>query len=131
MHDPVSLLFRIRMRTFLIALLFCPLLITPIQGNGAAIPPAPQADVLVIHDSLAGRIPSGVVVANNIIDLLGHFGLKGAMMSFEEYKANDVNRYRFVFVLGVDDRKVACPAQLLSDVRSTSVPVFWVLNNLD
>ena len=65
----------------------------------------PPADVLIIHDSLPGSLPPGVIDGNNILDLLGHFGLKGTLISIEEYKPGDVNRYRFVIMLAVDHAK--------------------------
>jgi uncharacterized protein YdaL len=91
---------------------------------------APAADVLIIHDSLPGSLPSGVVIGNNILDLLGHFGLKGALVSFNDYKTGELKRHRFVIVLGVDDRKSECPPQLVADIRSTSIPVFWIEKHL-
>jgi uncharacterized protein YdaL len=87
---------------------------------------APPADVLIVHDSGANPTANGLVLGNNILDLLGHFGLKGRLMTFQEYSAGEANRHRFVFVLGVDDRESQCPHALLADVRSTAVPVFWV-----
>src|SRR5437867_3929660 len=101
------------------------------QQAKAPIPASPPADVLIVHDSLPGPIPSGLVDGNNIIVLLGHFGLKGTLFSLEEYKPGDISRYRFVIILGVDDRKVVYPATLLSDVRSASKPVFWVFKHID
>jgi uncharacterized protein YdaL len=91
---------------------------------------SPPADVLIIHDSLSGPIPPGVLDGNNILDLLGHFGLKGTLRSIEDYKANDLNRYHFVIMLSVDMRKVQYPQSLISNVRSAKVPVFWIGNHL-
>jgi uncharacterized protein YdaL len=105
-------------------------LIAALVGNPAAAAPAP-VDVLVIHDSLPGKIPAGIVDGNTVIDLLGHFNLKGRLMSLEEYKPGELNRYRFIFVLGVDDRKVTYPTQLLADLQATSLPVFWVCKHAD
>jgi len=107
------------------------LLVASIAMSGASgPPPQPEPEVLVIHDSLPGSLPSGIVVGNAIIDLLGHFGLKGKLIPLEQYRAGEANRYHFVFVLGVDDRKTVYPSQLLSDIRTTSVPVFWISRNL-
>jgi uncharacterized protein YdaL len=98
-----------------LALLLCSLGPHPLAGSNT---PAPRpADVLIIHDSLPGPIPSGIVDGNNIIDLLGHFGMKGELVSFEDYRAGQIARHRFVIVLGVDDRTVACPRHLLTDIR--------------
>ncbi len=91
----------------------------------------PTADVIVIHDSLRGQLSSGIIVGNNILDLLGHFGLKGILVPLEEYKAGDINRFRFAFILGVDDRNVTYPAQLLADVRNSQRPVFWINRHLN
>jgi uncharacterized protein YdaL len=91
---------------------------------------SPPADVLIIHDSLPGPIPPGLLDGNTILDLLGHFGLKGTLRSIEDYKANDLNRYRFVIMLSVDMRKVQYPQFLLSNVRSAKVPIFWIGNHL-
>jgi len=96
-----------------------------------AAPPPRPAEVLIIHDSLPGPIPSGVVDGNNIIDLLGHFGVKGELVAFEDYKAGEIARHRFAIVLGVDDRTVAAPHQLLADVRNASIPVFWFDKHLN
>jgi uncharacterized protein YdaL len=96
-----------------------------------AAPPPRPADVLIIHDSLPGPIPSGVVDGNNILDLLGHFGMKGELVRFEDYKAGEIARHRFVIVLGVDDRTVAAPTHLLADVRSASIPVLWFDKHLN
>jgi uncharacterized protein YdaL len=93
--------------------------------------PLPPAEVLIIHDSPQGETSSGLIVANNILDLLGHFALKGKIVSFQDYKGGELSRYRFVFVLGVDDRKTQCPLVLLSDIRAASVPVFWIAKHLD
>ena len=69
-------------------------------------PATSPADVLIIHDSLPGPLPSGIVCGMNILDLLGHFGLKGNIVSLDNYKTGEIARHRFVFVLGVDDRHV-------------------------
>jgi uncharacterized protein YdaL len=108
------------------------------SGIGADNPPTPpqtapsipQADVLIVQDSLPGPLPSGLVDGNNLLDLLGHFGLKGTLISIEQYRPGAIDRFRFVLILGVDDRKVSYPAALLSDVRNTSRPVFWLNNHL-
>src|SRR5437867_5309295 len=91
----------------------------------------PAADVLIIHDSLPGPLPSGLVDGNNIVDLLGHFGLKGNLVSLEEYKPGEISRYRYVIILGVDDRNVLYPQTLLSDIRAASIPVFWIFKHVD
>lgn len=99
--------------------------------RGAANSAPRPADVLIIHDSLPGPMPSGIVDGNNLIDLLGHFGMKGELVSFEEYRQGMMARHKFVVVLGVDDRTVACPPALLADVRNTNLPVFWCDKHLD
>lgn len=104
--------------------------LVPYSVSGPSTPPPRPAEVLIIHDSLPGPMPSGVVDGNNIIDLLGHFGMKGELVSFEEYKPGQIARHKFVIVLGVDDRTVACPTHLLTDVRNTNLPVFWFNNHL-
>jgi uncharacterized protein YdaL len=96
---------------------------------------SPPADVLIIHDSLPldpkkNAIPPGVLDGSNILDLLGHFGLKGALHGLEDYKANDLNRYRFVIMLSVDMRKVPYPQSLISNVQDAKIPVFWIGNHL-
>src|SRR5437867_11635843 len=82
------------------------------QSQDAKSPRSPS-DVLVIHDSLPGPLPSGLVDGNNVLDLLGHFGLKSDLVSLEEYKAGEIARYRFIIVLGVDDRNPRDPLHLL------------------
>ena len=89
----------------------------------------PPADVLILHDSLPGSLPPGVIDGNNILDLLGHFGLKGTLASIEDYRPGDLNRYRFVIVLGVDIRKAEYPSSLIANIRSTKLPVFWIGNH--
>jgi uncharacterized protein YdaL len=100
-----------------------------IPGVHGALP-QPEPEVLVIHDSLAGRLPSGIITGNTVIDMLGHFGLKGKLIPLEHYKAGDIKRHRFVFILGVDEREPSYPSPLLSDIRTASVPVFWISRNL-
>ena len=100
------------------------------QSQDAKLPRSPS-DVLVIHDSVPGPLPSGLVDGNNILDLLGHFGLKGDLVSLEEYKAGDMARYRFVIVLGVDDRNPRYPLHLLADARAASMPIFWIFKHVD
>jgi len=106
------------------------LFMVSIQISGSSGPPQPEPEVLVIHDSLPGSLPPGIVVGNAIIDLLGYFGLKGKLIPLEQYKPGDVKRHRFVFIVGVDDRMPVYPSQLLSEIRNTSVPVFWISRNL-
>ena len=89
----------------------------------------PPADVLILHDSLPGSLPPGVIDGNNILDLLGHFGLKGTLASIEDYRPGDLNRYRFVIVLSVDTRKVEYPSFLIANIRNTRLPVFWIGNH--
>jgi uncharacterized protein YdaL len=101
------------------------------KSKSASVPaPNPPADVLIIHDSVPGPLPPGVIDADNILDLLGHFGLKGAVARIEDYKTGDLDRYRFIIMLSVDQRKVAYPPSLISNIRSTSLPVFWIGNHL-
>jgi uncharacterized protein YdaL len=90
----------------------------------------PLSEVLVVHDSLPGPLPSGVVVGNNILDLLGHFGLHGTLIPIEEYKPGELSKFRFVIVLAVDDRAVSYPQVFLNDVRKTQLPVFWIERHL-
>ncbi|HYK87213.1 MAG TPA: DUF2334 domain-containing protein [Acidobacteriota bacterium] len=107
------------------------LLPSSMWGISASKPaPVPPADVLILHDSLPGPIPAGIVDGNNILDLLGHFGLKGQIASLEEYKTGQINRHRFVIMLAVDDRKVNYPHSLIADVRNSSVPVLWIGRHL-
>ncbi len=101
------------------------------QTESAASSPSLAADVLIVHDSMPDPMPPGIIDGNNILDLLGHFGLKGKLMSVQEYRAGDLNHYRFVIVLGVDFRKVSYPRSFLSDIRHTALPVFWVWKHLD
>jgi uncharacterized protein YdaL len=88
------------------------------------------SDVLVLHDSPQSALPPGVLDGNNILDLLGHFGLKGVLSRIEDYRAGDIRRYRFVIMLAVDARKIVYPKTLIEDVRGSSLPVFWIGNHL-
>jgi uncharacterized protein YdaL len=113
------------------------LLSSPEATDKPKTAPAPPADVLILHDSVPMRPPSpldpnppGVIDSNNILDLLGHFGLKGAVRTIEEYKANDINRYRFAFILGVDRQNPPYNPALIANVRSASIPVFWIGKHL-
>jgi uncharacterized protein YdaL len=90
----------------------------------------PKADVLILHDSLPGPLSPGLLDGNTILDLLGHFGLKGALAAIEDYKPGDTERYRFVIMLGVDIRKAVYPQSLIMNIRSAQVPVFWIGNHL-
>ena len=98
----------------------------------ASLPPAiPSSDVLVIHDSLPGPLPPGWIDGNNVLDLLGHFGLRGTLQPIENYRPGDLARFRFVIVLSIDERQVSYPHEFLSDIRNTRLPVFWIANHLD
>jgi uncharacterized protein YdaL len=100
------------------------------KPKNAPLPAAnPPADVLIVHDSKPeGALPAGVIVGNNVLDLLGHFGLKGVLRSIDEYKPNEINRYRFAIILAVDERKPPYPPHLIENVRNASIPVFWIGN---
>jgi uncharacterized protein YdaL len=100
--------------------------------TAAAPPIIPPADVLIIHDSEPVALPAGVIVGNNILDLLGHFGLKGALCSYKDYKPDLLfrNRYRFIIMLAIDERQVLYPPWLIANVKSATVPVFWIGNHL-
>ena len=91
----------------------------------------PSSDVLIIHDSLPGPLPPGWVDGNNVLDLLGHFGLRGTLQPIENYRSGDLARFRFVIVLSIDERQVSYPQDFLSDIRNTRIPVFWIANHLD
>src|SRR5437773_10234776 len=118
-------------RKWLLAAFLLLALTLGIRHSQDAKPPRPPSDVLVIHDSLPGPLPSGLVDGNNVLDLLGHFGLKGDLVSLEEYKAGDIARYRFIIVLGVDDRNPRYPLHLLADARAASMPIFWIFKHVD
>jgi uncharacterized protein YdaL len=112
-------------------------IILAVGGCGAAVPAVfasppviPSPDVLIIHDSLPGPLPPGWVDGNNVLDLLGHFGLHGTLQPIENYRHGDLARFRFVIVLSVDKRQVSYPEDFLSDIRNTCLPVFWVANHL-
>jgi uncharacterized protein YdaL len=92
----------------------------------AAAATLPSAEVLIVHDSLPGPMPAGVIDGNNVMDLLGHFGLKGNLIAIDEYKAGDINKYKFVVVLAVDARKLVYPRSFISDIHGTNLPVYWV-----
>jgi uncharacterized protein YdaL len=98
--------------------------------RSAAIPNEPPVDVLVLHDSLPGPLPPGEIVGNNVLDLLGHFGLKGTLKRLEEFKQDDLTRYRFFIMVSIDQRKVEYPRSLIAGIRSTNRPVFWIGNHL-
>ncbi len=117
-------------RLCLLLITFILLITAGTNASNPPNPPVPQAEVLVLHNSVPGASPPGIIVGNNIIDLLGHFGLKGKLVSLEEYRPGDLNHYRFAFVIGVDARKVAFPQYLLSDIRHTTLPVFWIFGHL-
>jgi uncharacterized protein YdaL len=102
-----------------------------IPAVSASPPVIPSSDVLIIHDSLPGPLPPGWVDGNNILDLLGHFGLRGTLQPIENYRAGDLSRFRFVIVLGIDERQVSYPQDFLSDIRNTRLPVFWIANHMD
>jgi uncharacterized protein YdaL len=123
------------MRRLAIALALTALLQATAKGaqtpSNLSAPSAPPADVLIIHDSAATPNPAGLVNGYNIIDLLGHFGLKGRLIPIEEYRPGDCNHFKYLIVLGVDYRKVTYPQSLLNDIRSTQLPVLWVYRHLD
>ena len=97
-----------------------------------ALPPViPAADVLIVHDSLPGPLPPGWIDGNNVLDLLGHFGLKGTLQPIENYRSGDIARFRFVTVLGIDERKMSYPQDFLSDIRNARIPVFWIANHVE
>jgi uncharacterized protein YdaL len=98
--------------------------------HSAATPSEPPVDVLILHDSLPGPLPPGEIDGNNILDLIGHFGLKGTLKRIEEFKQDDLNRYRFIFMISVDQRKIEYPQSLIAGIRSTNHPVFWIGNHL-
>jgi uncharacterized protein YdaL len=99
-------------------------------GNAAVSASEPPADVLILHDSVPGSLPPGEIDGNNILDLLGHFGLKGTVKRIEEFKSDDLNRCRFIIMLAVDQRKTVYPQSLITGVRNTNHPVFWIGNHL-
>jgi uncharacterized protein YdaL len=122
-----------RMRTRAASLTFALALGLALCGQVNAAPQRVETatrDVLIIHDSLPGTLPPGIVVGNNILDLLGHFGLSGTLMPIERYRAGDLAQHRCAIVVGVDQRAVAYPAALLGDVRGGSRPVFWIAGHL-
>ena len=86
----------------------------------------PAPEVLVIHDSRPGPLPPGMVDGNNILDLLGHFGLRGHLTSVEQYKPGELEHYRFTFILGVDEHSPSFPQHLLHDVKTAKHPVMWM-----
>jgi uncharacterized protein YdaL len=100
------------------------------EPKGARPTGIPRVDVLILHDSLPGPLPPGLLDSNNILDLLGHFGMKGSISSIESYKKNDLQRYRFVIMLGVDNRKIPLPPALVADLRASALPVFLIGNHL-
>ncbi len=84
-------------------------------------------DVLIVHNSLlTGQLPPGLIDGNHMLDLLGHFGLKGTLQTMESYKPGELSRYRFLIVMGVDDRIAKFPQTLLADIRTARIPVFWL-----
>ena len=96
-----------------------------------AEPPSPPADVLIIHNSLPGPLPPGWVDGNNILDLLGHFRLRGELQPIENYKSGDLARFHFVIIVGDDERPKEFPPDLLTDIRTTHLPVFWIASHIN
>ena len=94
-------------------------------------PLPPSADVLIIHNSLPGHLPKGWIDGNTVLDLLGHFGLRGVLQPIEQYKSGDIERFRYIIVLGVDGRPMEFPPDLLSEIRTTRHPVFWINNHIN
>ena len=113
-------------------------IILAVGGCDATVPAAfasqpviPSSDVLIVHDSLPGPLPPGWVDGNNVLDLLGHFGLHGTLQPIENYRSGDLSRFRFVIVLSIDKHQVSYPEDFLSDIRNTRLPVFWIANHLN
>ena len=85
----------------------------------ASLPPAiPSSDVLVIHDSLPGPLPPGWVDGNNVLDLLGHFGLRGTLQPIENYRPGDLCPISFRY--RVEHRRA--PGELSAPIYE--IPVF-------
>jgi uncharacterized protein YdaL len=94
----------------------------------SAAPPVPE--VLVVHDSKPGPLPPGLICGNAVLDLLGHFGLHGKLISVDEYRAGDLEHHRAAIILGVDEHHTTYPAPLLNDIRAGKRPVMWIAGHL-
>jgi len=117
---------------FMLALGECFSAVSPVTPAMAPPPQAiPSTDVLIIHNSLPGPLPSGIIDGNTILDLLGHFDLKGTVQPVENYRSGDIQRFRYVIVLGTDERRMHFPQDFLADIRLSRIPVFWIANHVD
>ena len=94
-------------------------------------PSIPSADVLIIHNSLPGPLPPGIIDGNTILDMLGHFGLSGTVQPIENYRSGDIQRFRYIFILGVDQRRMHFPQDFLADLRNSGIPAFWIADHVD
>lgn len=83
------------------------------------------SDVLVLYDGPAAPLSEGFLDANQIVNLLGHFGLKGVIFPVGQYHVGQLTRYRAAFFAGTV-KGTRFPPAFLDDVRRSEKPFCWI-----
>ena len=97
---------------------------TPVLAQQIALPrlpqdPAPQ--VVIYYDGSQEVLSEGPLDARQVLNLLGHFSLRGEIVPLGNYQPGDLTRYQAGFFVGTTSGS-RFPAGFLADVRGSSKP---------
>jgi hypothetical protein len=123
-------------RRFLQTLAFVAAILTaclrPAVAQRIALPQLPSGppQAVIYYDGPQAIHSEGVLDSRQILNLLGHFSLKGEIKPLGSYRAGDLSRYRAAFFVGTA-AGTRFPEGFLQEVRNFERPFAWIGRHLE
>jgi uncharacterized protein YdaL len=92
------------------------------------VPATALASTIIYYDRVAG-VDENVILANMMLNLAGHFDEPLDTVPVNDYRAEDMAAFDYVFYLGTHYHEL--PAAFLDDVMAGDRPVFWMAGNAE
>jgi len=85
---------------------------------------------LILYDGPSTDYSEGLISANNIANLLGHFSVGFQIQPLESYQEGSLENYGWIFFAG-NVEKTRVPKAFLNDLLSTAKTICWLNRHLD
>ena len=99
-------------------------------SSGSAQKPASVDKALILYDGPSTGYSEGLISANSIANLLGHFSVAYQIQPVESYQKATLENYSWIFFAG-NVEKTQIPKSLLEDVLATLKTVCWLNRHIN
>ena len=90
----------------------------------------PPGRALILYDGLSTGYSEGLISANSIANLLGHFSVSYQIQPVESYQKAAMENYSWIFFAG-NVEKTQIPRSFLEDLLVTSKTVCWLNRHIN